>query len=130
MNTEKFLTEYLNALAEMQTGKDLAKFFHKDVEQIEYPNALLPHGANRDLDTLLEGAARAKKLMSEQTYKIKNIIADGNMMLAEVKWTGKLASAMGGLREGDKMKAHFAVVIELKDDLIWRQRNYDCFKPF
>lgn len=130
MNTEKFLTEYLKALAEMRTGKDLAKFFHKDVEQIEYPNALLPHGATRDLDTLLEGAARAKKLMSEQTYKIKNTIANGDMMLAEVKWTGKLVSALGGLREGDKMKAHFAIVIELKDDLIWRQRNYDCFKPF
>lgn len=130
MNNEKLVTDYLAALAEMKTGKDLANFFHKDVEQIEYPNALVPHGTTRDLDMLLESAARGKKLMKEQTYKIKNIVTEGETIVVEVKWTGKLSSQMGDLKEGDKMKAHFAMVIELRDGLVWRQRNYDCFKPF
>lgn len=130
MKNEKIVTKYLEALADMATGDELKKFFHPEVEQIEYPNRLVPYGTTRNLDLLLEGAARGKALMKEQTYKIKNMIARDDTVVAEIKWTGKLAKPVGDLKEDDKMKAHFAVVFELKDDLIYRQRNYDCFKPF
>lgn len=42
------------------------------------------------------------------------------------KWRG----ATGGYPAEREMRAHFAVVLALRDGRITAQRNYDCFYPF
>ena len=44
---------YLAALEAGATGKDLARFFTPDAEQVELPNKLNPTGGRSDLPTLL-----------------------------------------------------------------------------
>ena len=48
----------------------------------------------------------------------------------EVLWVGVLKVPVGSLEAGAEMRAHFAVFLEFRDGLIYRQRNYDGFEPF
>lgn len=121
---------YLKALRQGKTGKDLAMFFHDDVEQVEMPNRLNPNGGVSNLTTLLERAEQGKKLLKSQEYEIKNAFVHENTVVLELDWSGILNVHIGTLNAGQTMKAHFAMFIDFKDGKIIHQRNYDCFEPF
>lgn len=129
-DAEQSLRRYFAALADMKTGDELATFFHPEIEQTEFPNALNPKGAVRDLTAILEGAERGKLVTVAQTYEVENLVLDGQRAIAEVIWTGTLAMDVASLQKGDVMRARFACAFELRDGVIYRQRNYDCFDPF
>jgi ketosteroid isomerase-like protein len=121
---------YLAALEAGVVGDELAAFFSPDVEQIEFPNRLVPTGARRGRAEMLEGALRGQKVLREQRYQVEHAFADGNAVVLEVLWVGTLAIDRGSIPAGYEMRAHFAVVLELRDGRITAQRNYDCFEPF
>ena len=121
---------YLAALEAGVVGDELAAFFSPDVEQIEFPNRLVPTGGRRGLPEMLEGARRGQQVLREQRYQVERVFADGNAVVLEVLWVGTLAIDRGTLPAGQELRAHFAVVLELHDGRITAQRNYDCFEPF
>lgn len=121
---------YLKALKQGKTGKDLAIFFHEDVEQVEMPNRLNPSGTTSNLSTLLEKAEQGKKILKSQDYTIKNAIVQDNTVVLELDWSGVLNVHIGTLNAGQTMKAHFVMFIDFKDGKIIHQRNYNCFEPF
>lgn len=121
---------YLAALSEQVTGEELGRFFHDQVEQIEYPNRLTPEGAKRDKAALFAGAESGKRVTSNQRYEVKSIVAAGDLIAAEVEWSCTLEVPLGKLASGDTMRAHLAMFITLEDGRIRSLRNYDCFDPF
>ncbi|MFN8489536.1 MAG: nuclear transport factor 2 family protein [Caldilineaceae bacterium] len=121
---------YLKAIENGATGAALAEFYAPEVVQEEFPNRLVANGARRDLAAILEGAERGQKVISAQTYEVRNAVEQGNTVALEVLWTGTMAVPFGSLAVGDKMRAHFAVFIEFRDGKIVAQRNYDCFEPW
>lgn len=121
---------YLAAIEGGATGADLAAFFAPDVEQIEYPNRLMPAGARRDLAALLDGAVKGQAILHAQRYEVERAYADGNVVVLEVLWIGTMAVSVGNVPAGGDMRAHFAVVLEIENGRIRRQRNYDCFDAF
>ncbi len=126
----EMVRRYLQAIENGATGAALAAFYAPEVVQEEFPNRLVVNGARRDLAAILEGAERGQKVISAQTYEIRNVVEQGNSVALEVLWTGTMAIPFGSLAVGDKMRAHFAVFIELHDGKIVAQRNYDCFDPW
>ena len=58
--------------------------------------------------------------MASERYDVRALTADGNRVVAQIMWTGTL-------HDGRAMHAHICSVIELRDDLVWRQEQYDCF---
>ncbi|GLC24697.1 nuclear transport factor 2 family protein [Roseisolibacter agri] len=121
---------YLAAIEGGATGAALAAFYTPDVEQVEYPNRLLPMGATRDLAALLDGAVRGQQVVRAQRYEVRAAHASGDHVVLELLWVATLARSIGMLLPGHEMRAHFAVVLEYRDGRIARQRNYDCFEPF
>ena len=121
---------YLAALEAGVVGDELAAFFSPDVEQIEFPNRLVPTGGRRGLPEMLEGARRGQQVLREQRYQVERAFTDGNAVVLEVLWVGTLAVDRGSVPAGRELRAHFAVVLELQDGRITAQRNYDCFEPF
>ncbi len=121
---------YLAAIEGGATGDALSAFLAPDIEQIEFPNRLVPSGATRDLTALLEGAERGQHVLKEQRFEIRRVHALGDVVVLEVLWVGILALTLGKLAAGEEMRAHFCVVLEFRNGRIWRQRNYDCFEPF
>lgn len=118
---------YLAAI-EAGTGADAS--MAPDIQQEEFPNRFVPAGARRDLAALREAADRGRKVLRGQRYEVRKAYAVGDTVILEVLWVGTLAVPVGSLPEGGEMRAHFAVFLEIRDGLIYRQRNYDCFEPF
>ena len=125
-----FFRRYLAAIEQGATGDALAAFYTPDAEQVEFPNRLVPTGARRDLNAILEGAARGQKVLQAQTYEIVNTLAGGDQIALELIWTATLAVPIGSIPAGGQMRAHFAQFIELRGGRIAAQRTYDCFDPF
>ena len=124
---------YLAAIEESTSGGAESKadeFFAPNVEQIEYPNRLMPNGATRDLAELKAAAERGRKVLKGQRYEVRAAYAMRDTVILEVLWAGMLAIGVGNLAPGDEMRAHFAVFLEFREGRIVRQRNYDCFDPF
>ena len=105
-------------------------FLAPDIQQEEFPNRFVPAGARRNLAALREAGERGRKVLRGQRYEVRKAYAAGDTVILEVLWVGTLAVPVGELPAGGEMKAHFAVFLELRDGLIYRQRNYDCFEPF
>ena len=117
-------------LAAIEMNGEPALFYAEDVQQSEFPNQLVKDGATRDLAQLREAGERGRKVIRAQRYAVRRAYADGDTVILEVLWVGTLAIPLGTLAAGEDMRAHFSVVIELRNGKIRRQRNYDCFEPF
>lgn len=121
---------YFAALEGGATGDDLAAFYAPDVIQEEFPNRLSPGGARRDLDAILAAAIRGREVMASQRYEILHMLADGDRVAVEFRWSGTLAISVGPLQAGAEMRGRFASFLEFRDGRIVAQRSYDCFEPW
>ena len=121
---------YLSVLQSRETSTELDQFYHPDVIQIEYPNALTKNLTSRSLQDLKAASERGLNVLQKETYEIINSYEHGNTVIVEVIWTGTLNIALGNIPVGGQMKAWFAQFFDFEGDKIIRQRNYDCFEPF
>jgi hypothetical protein len=81
---------YLAAIGRFAQGDALAAFFTPDVRYEELPNRLKPAGARADLAGLL---------------------AAGDCVALEVRWTGTLAVPIGTLSSASEMTARSAMFL-------------------
>lgn len=130
MSLERKARSYISAVEGGATGDELAAFYHPDVIQQEFPNRLIPHGAQRELADILAGAESGAKLMERQIYDIHTVTEVGDRVILEYTWRGYPRAPVGTVRPGEAVSARICQVIEYEDGLIIRQRNYDCFDPF
>jgi len=79
---------------------------------------------------MLDGFARGKTVTKAQHYGITRIVEEGDTAVAEFDWWAELTVPIGSLPPGGRMTGKFITIIEFRDGLVWRQRNYDCFDPF
>lgn len=121
---------YLEAVEHGATGEALARWFTPDVVQEEFPNRLMPGGARRGLQDVLDGAVRGRTVMARQRFEVLSETASGDRVALEVQWTGTLAIPLGSLAAGQDMRARFGVFLDFRGGRIAAQRNYDCFDPF
>lgn len=129
-NNEQIVKDFLNTLAQRTSSQELSHYYHPNVQQTEYPNALTKHLTTRNLQQLIEGAEKGRQVLTKETYDIQNLMSSGDTVVLECIWIGTLAIPLSSIPAGGQMKAYFAQVFEFKDGKIFRQRNYDCFEPF
>ena len=130
MSNAAHVRAYLDAIERGAVGNELARFFAPEVVQVEFPNRLVPGGATRDLAAILDGARRGQAVLRSQRFEVETLLEAGEHVAVEAVWTGTLAVPVGETPAGGRMRARFAIFFELRDGLIARQHNYDCFDPF
>jgi ketosteroid isomerase-like protein len=121
---------YFEALAGGPAPDVAASFYTPGAIQEEFPNRFLPNGARRDLAGVKEAAARGKGVMAQQEFRLVETLASGDRVAVEALWSGTASIDIGPIAKGTIMRARFAVFFELRNGLIARQRNYDCFDPW
>lgn len=128
--------EFLKAIETRKSWDDVKPFYHPDILQIEYPNAIVKVAAVRNMADLETAAEKGSKVIQKERYEVKNLFSSGNTVILEAIWKGTLAIPLGKLKAGDDMIADFAQFYEFALDpldgqmKIIKQRNYDCFQPF
>src|SRR5271165_4622101 len=105
---EQLAIEFISALQNRTFFADLARFYHEDIEQIEFPNAVVKNTAIRNLNDLKQGAEKGKKLLQKEVYEVIRSFVSGNTVIIEAVWTGTLAIPFGNIPVGGQMKAYFA----------------------
>ena len=127
---EKIVVEYLNSIETRKSSDVLDKYYHPEIQQIEFPNAVVKNTTLRNLKDLKDGSERGQKIMSKEEYEIKELYSFNNIVILEAIWNGTVSVPIGNIPAGGKITAYFAQFFEFKDNKIYRQRNYDCFEPF
>jgi hypothetical protein len=126
---EKFVLDFLKMLEQRNSSTELQDFYHLEVEQIEFPNALTKNKIFRSLNDLKDASEKGKKILSKEVYEVKNLLSVRDTVILECVWHGTLTISIGNIPIGGQMTAYFAQIFEFKDGKIFRQRNYDCFEP-
>ena len=121
--------QYLQAIGSGETGDKLTQFFAPEVIVEIFPSRFFPNGSRDNLAGIRAAAERGKKVMSSQTYEIRNALASGDQVALEVDWSGTLSIPFQTIPIGGQMRAHFAAFLQFKDGKIISQRNYDCYEP-
>ena len=129
-NNLQTVKDFLKAVENRSGFDELAKFYHPDVIQTEYPNAVTKNIAERTLADLQLAASKGRKVLQKEAYELVHAYETGDTVIIEAIWTGTLAVPIGKLNAGDIMKAYFVQVFQFKEGKIFRQRNYDCFETF
>lgn len=132
MPTSENLDVIRRYLEGVENGKfsDVAALFTPDVVMEQLPNRIYPQGLRATISEMAAAFAKGRKLLSSQTYEIKNSLVNGDSVALEVLWTGTLAVGFGTLTSGSQMRCHSAMFFEFKEGKISSQRNYDCFEPW
>ncbi|MCA9527261.1 MAG: nuclear transport factor 2 family protein [Myxococcales bacterium] len=129
--TEALITRYLALLADPTATADaLGALLHPEMRQREWPNALNPRGQESDRADCLRRFAAGQAMLRVQHYTLTSTLVDGDRAVVEAEWLGTMAVDAGPLRAGQTLTAAICMAFELRDGLIWRQRNYDCFSPW
>ncbi|WP_164851368.1 nuclear transport factor 2 family protein [Larkinella soli] len=107
-----------------------AEIFHPDIELTEYPNAISPVTRVRTAEDRAKGIQAGRGMLAWHRFDIQKVTETADTVVLESVWTGEMAIDAGPLKKGQRMTAHVCCVIEFKDGLIFRTRNYDCYDPF
>jgi ketosteroid isomerase-like protein len=127
---EAIVIDFIRTVESRKTADELHRFFHPDMEQTEFPNAVTKTKTVRTMRDSKSTADKGSKILAKERYEIINTYTIGNKVIIEAEWTGTLAIPVGNIPAGGEMKAYFAQFYEFEGDKIFRIRNYDCFEPF
>jgi ketosteroid isomerase-like protein len=113
-----------------RVGQELEDLFTADATVTEYPNLIKPTGARADLTQLLAASRAGARLLSAQRYEVHHAAVDGDTAILRLTWSGTVAADTGPLVSGQRLTAHIAQFVTVRDGRISAIATYDCYEPF
>jgi ketosteroid isomerase-like protein len=127
----ELIKRYLRFIESLKsTPAGFPEFLHPEVKFTEFPNLVNVKGQVRDLAAAIQGSEMGKKILANQHFELKQHYECGETVVVETDWSGTLAVEAGPFKKGQVLKAFICMIVEFRDDKIYRQRNYDCYEPF
>jgi ketosteroid isomerase-like protein len=122
---------YYEVVADLGSSReDLLALLHPDVRIVEHPNPISPRGAVRDRDATVEGFLAGKRLLSEQSFDVHEVLVSGDRVAVRATWRGTVGEGRGGLAAGSEIVAQVAGLLTVTDGLIRDHETFDCYEPF
>jgi hypothetical protein len=69
------VTRFIQMVQQRRSADELAEFYHPDIEQMEFPNAVTKNTAIRTLSDLRAASERGKSVLLKEEYEIQNLHA-------------------------------------------------------
>jgi ketosteroid isomerase-like protein len=115
---------YYAAVADLRASPDsLREMLHPELAVIEHPNAIHPDGTVRDRDEVVADYEQGKRMLSDQSLDLDEVLVSGERVAVRARWRGKLAS-------GATLEARIAAFLTVVDGRIREHETYDCYSPF
>lgn len=111
-------------------GDKLRHLFTPDAETIERPNLLNPRGATTALEAMLTASQAGAGLLAWQRFRTWDVIESGSTAIARATWSAEIAVDAGPFRAGQRLTAHLAQFVTVRDGAIAQIETYDCYEPF
>src|ERR1700749_1927540 len=96
-------TDYVRAIESGATGEALARFLHPEVTHYDLPNRFDPAGKISDRNGMLAAAERGQRVMRQQKYDILSAVTQGDVVVLELDWIGRVAMPVAGIPAGGEM---------------------------
>jgi hypothetical protein len=96
----------------------------------EQPNRPNPNGRTLRGDELRAVDGKAKQIIVEQRYDVKNALAVGSEVAMEVEWTGRFNIAIASTAARQPIRARLGMFSTFRAGRLASQRNCDCYEPF
>ena len=130
MNNTDVVCSYLKALERFAPPEELQPFFADNVVMTELPNRLVPTGQVRRKAELLKASTKAPKVLAEQRYDVRSVLAQGDTVVVDVDWSATIRVPLSQTPVGGRLNARIAMFLRLDDGRIVEQTNFDCYQPF
>ena len=127
---QALVIELMQALESGAHGEELRRFFHDDVEQVEYPSLVDPRVGHRGLDGMIAASELGAGMLAFQRYDVSRWIEDENTVVCQAEWHAELAKDAGALHRGQRLHTYSVLIFTFRDEKIIRQEAYDCYEPF
>jgi SnoaL-like domain len=127
---QALVIELMQALESDVHGEELRRFFHEDVEQIEYPSLVDPRVGRRGLDGMIAASELGAGMLAFQRYDVTRWMESDGTVVCQAEWRARLAKDAGSLRQGQQLHTYSVLIFTFRDDKIIRQEAYDCYEPF
>lgn len=101
-----------------------------DVTFTEYPNLIKPAGATTGLSSILAASRAGARLLSTQLYDVHHAVASGNTAILRLTWSGTVRDAAGPFAAGQRLTAHIAQFMTVRNGRVAAIASYDCYEPF
>ena len=125
------MREYFAVVADLTSSEsDLGALLNPSVRITEHPNAITPQGAVRTIDQTVAGFLAGKKLLSDQTFTVHEILVTGERAAVRATWTGTLGSTQRPFEAGTTLVAHIAGFLTVRDGKVVEHETFDCYEPF
>jgi ketosteroid isomerase-like protein len=121
---------YLKLLERDPSAPELLAVFDPEFVFYEKPNRLNPNGRTLKADELRALTIKAKQIILEQTYVVRNALAVGEEVALEVDWMGRFNVAFAATPAGQPIRATLGMFLTFRAGRLVSQRNYDCYEPF
>jgi hypothetical protein len=122
-----FVKNVTNYVTDSDAYKNI---IHPEAIFFEYPNLITKTGQTRTATEGMKSIETGRQLLSEQHFEFVDFTETGNKIVAEGIWLGTMKIDVGSLKKRQQLKAYLCVIVEFKDEKIFRIRNYDCYEPF
>jgi SnoaL-like domain len=126
---QALVVELMQALESGVHGEELRRFFHDDIEQIEYPSLVDPRVGRRGLDGMIAASELGAGMLAFQRYDVGRWIESEDTVVCQAEWHAQLAKDAGPLRRGQRLHTYSVLIFTFREDKIIRQDAYDCYEP-
>jgi ketosteroid isomerase-like protein len=107
----------------------LLALLHPELRLVEHPNAINPRGSVRDRAAAIAAYVAGKRMLSEQSFELHELLVSGERVAVRATWRGTMAQEVGPLPAGAALEAHIAAMITVNGGLIREHETFDCYEP-
>ena len=123
-NPRGVVERYYATVADLSGSREsLAELLHPDLRIVEHPNAIHPEGTVRGRDEAMADYEQGKRMLSDQSFDLDEVLVSGERVAVRARWRGTLAS-------GATLEAQIAAFLTVVDGRIREHETYDCYSPF
>jgi ketosteroid isomerase-like protein len=121
---------YVALVADPSSSFDqIRELYADDLEWREMPNLFAPEGRTNTLAGVAEAWRRGREAVIDQAYEIRSAYADGDVVVLELSWRGKMKKTLGPFDRGTKLRAELVTIMRFSHGKITRQTDYPCYHP-
>ena len=111
------------------SAEDVAPLLHPSARFVEHPNLVNPRGQDRGVEEAVAALAGSRSLLARADFDVLDHLAADERVVTRAVWTGTLAIDAGPLPAGTTLRADCSIHFLVRDGLIVRQENFDCYAP-
>lgn len=129
--TEDVVRRYYAVVADLDSTEDgLRELLDPSATIIEHPNPVTPAGAVRSVEQAIHAFQAGKRLLSDQTFTVHEVVVDGERAAVRATWTGTVAQDAGPFTAGTVLTARIGGFLTVRDGRIAEHETFDCYEPF